>query len=56
MKSENAFRIDYNGRKFFFKATQSGEKEHWIGTIGRNMVRKQVIMDHDDMSIGNYNQ
>ena len=50
-QKENSFCLQRNkdGRFFFFIADTPAEKEAWVGAIGRQMVRKTVLIeDHDD--------
>ncbi|CAG9332529.1 unnamed protein product [Blepharisma stoltei] len=42
-KKDFAFRIDTRDRVFFFSAQDANDKETWIGSIGRAMVRPTVM-------------
>ncbi|CAG9331020.1 unnamed protein product [Blepharisma stoltei] len=42
-KKDFAFRIDSKDRVFFFSAQDANDKEAWIGSIGRAMVRPTVM-------------
>lgn len=43
LRIDNTFRIDAQERTYFFRATDAGQKESWIGGIGRAMVRPTVM-------------
>mmetsp|Transcript_58752 Transcript_58752/g.149082 ORF Transcript_58752/g.149082 Transcript_58752/m.149082 type:complete len:123 (-) Transcript_58752:63-431(-) len=42
---ENSFRVDTPTRVFYLIAESGQEKESWIGQIGRQMVRRTVLME-----------
>lgn len=42
-KKDFSFRIDTRDRVFYFSALDPNEKEAWIGSIGRAMVRPTVM-------------
>merc|ERR1712135_60505 len=42
---ENSFRVDTPDRVFYLIADSQEEKEAWIGTIGRQMIRPTVMVD-----------
>mmetsp|Transcript_19463 Transcript_19463/g.39245 ORF Transcript_19463/g.39245 Transcript_19463/m.39245 type:complete len:120 (-) Transcript_19463:188-547(-) len=44
---ENAFRVDSPERVFYLIADSSEEKEAWMGTIGRQMVRRTVMTEEE---------
>mmetsp|Transcript_28192 Transcript_28192/g.42600 ORF Transcript_28192/g.42600 Transcript_28192/m.42600 type:complete len:121 (+) Transcript_28192:60-422(+) len=45
---ENSLRVDSPTRVFYLIAENAQEKEAWIGQIGRQMVRRTVMVeDHD---------
>ncbi len=41
---ENSFKIETPSRTFYLVADASNEKESWIGSIGKQMVRKTVLI------------
>ena len=41
---ENSFKIESPDRTFYLVANSVGEKESWIGVIGRQMIRPSVII------------
>jgi hypothetical protein len=43
LKKDFAFRIDTRDRTFYFAAMDLPDKESWIGSIGRAMVRPTVM-------------
>jgi len=49
-QKENAFCLQRqkDGRFFYFIAETPTEKEGWVGAIGRQMVRKTVLIDDQD--------
>ena len=47
VNKSNAFKIDIAGTPFRFQAESYGEKEGWIGALGRAMIKKSVMMDED---------
>ncbi|CAG9331021.1 unnamed protein product [Blepharisma stoltei] len=47
-KKDFAFRIDSKDRVFFFSAQDANDKEAWIGSIGRVMVRFEVVRSKNE--------
>lgn len=43
LKKDFTFRIDANDRSFYFTALDLSDKETWIGSIGKAMVRPTVM-------------
>lgn len=41
---ENSFKIETVGRTFYLVADTPVEKESWIGCLGKQMVRKTVLI------------
>jgi len=44
---ENSFRVDTPDRVFFLIADTAQEKEAWIGTIGKSMVRRTMMVEEE---------
>lgn len=42
---ENSFQVETPGRVFFICADSPQEKEAWIGSIGRHMIRTTVLQE-----------
>jgi hypothetical protein len=42
---QHSFRVETTARTFFFVASDSADKEAWIGAIGRVMVRPTVMQE-----------
>merc|ERR1719238_379619 len=45
---ENSFRVDTPTRVFYLIADSPSEKESWIGSIGRQMVRPSVMTENHE--------
>mmetsp|Transcript_51607 Transcript_51607/g.109660 ORF Transcript_51607/g.109660 Transcript_51607/m.109660 type:complete len:121 (-) Transcript_51607:73-435(-) len=45
---ENSFRVDTPGRIFYLIAENMQEKEAWIGQVGRQMVRRTVMVEDSE--------
>ena len=45
---QNSFRVDTPNRVFHLIADGAPDKEEWIGTIGRQMVRPTVMTEEHD--------
>lgn len=52
---ENSFCLQRqkDGKFFYFVADSSNEKEAWVGAIGRQMVRQNVMVDDDGAEVDN---
>jgi len=50
----DSFRVDTNGRTYFFTAKDTAEKEGWIGAIGKIMIAPTVLRtrSEEDMMDG----
>jgi PH domain len=48
LKKDFSFRIDTRDRTFYFAANDSQEKESWIGSIGKAMVRPTVMRSQSE--------
>eukprot|EP00929_Paragymnodinium_shiwhaense_P066706 TRINITY_DN33493_c0_g1_i2.p2 TRINITY_DN33493_c0_g1~~TRINITY_DN33493_c0_g1_i2.p2 ORF type:complete len:122 (-),score=36.21 TRINITY_DN33493_c0_g1_i2:638-1003(-) len=44
---ENSFRVDAPSRIFYLIADSPAEKEAWIGSIGRQMIRPTMIQEDE---------
>eukprot|EP00929_Paragymnodinium_shiwhaense_P042530 TRINITY_DN21996_c0_g1_i1.p1 TRINITY_DN21996_c0_g1~~TRINITY_DN21996_c0_g1_i1.p1 ORF type:complete len:122 (-),score=27.83 TRINITY_DN21996_c0_g1_i1:164-529(-) len=44
---ENSFRVDAPNRIFYLIADSAADKEAWIGSIGRQMIRPRVFQDEE---------
>eukprot|EP00389_Voromonas_pontica_P003869 GDKH01005713.1.p1 GENE.GDKH01005713.1~~GDKH01005713.1.p1 ORF type:complete len:129 (+),score=13.95 GDKH01005713.1:168-554(+) len=47
-RNENGFRVDTPERVFLLIADSFDEKESWLGSVGRKMVRPTVVCDYPD--------
>ncbi|CAI2382200.1 unnamed protein product [Moneuplotes crassus] len=45
VNKDYAFKIDVDGTPFRFQAESFEAKEHWIGSLGRAMIKKTVMLD-----------
>eukprot|EP00743_Colponemidia_sp_Colp-15_P001076 GILK01001187.1.p1 GENE.GILK01001187.1~~GILK01001187.1.p1 ORF type:complete len:126 (-),score=15.73 GILK01001187.1:153-530(-) len=48
LNTEFAFRVDTPDRTFFLQASELSDKESWIGSIGRAMVRPSVMRSYSE--------
>ena len=48
LKKDFCFRVDTRDRTFYFCASDLPEKEAWIGSIGRAMVRPTVMRSESE--------
>lgn len=55
-QKENSFCLQRqkDARFFYFIADSPSEKEGWVGAIGRQMVRRTVMIDDEEEDLGSY--
>ena len=47
INKENAFKLDVKGNTFYLQAENYGDKESWIGALGKAMIKNTVLIDND---------
>ena len=41
--------MEVKGRTFYMQAESYGEKESWIGALGKAMIKQSVMIDDEDL-------
>ncbi|TNV85638.1 hypothetical protein FGO68_gene16898 [Halteria grandinella] len=43
-----SFKLEVKGRTYYMQAESYGEKEAWIGALGKAMIKQSVMIDDQD--------
>ena len=44
---KNSFKVLVQDRVFYFLGADNGDKESWIGALGKAMIKSSVMIDED---------
>ena len=44
----NFKKLEVKGRTFYMQAESYGEKESWIGALGKAMIKQSVLIDEEE--------
>ena len=44
---KNSFKVLVGDRTFYFMGSDNGDKESWIGALGKAMIKSSVMIDND---------